>query len=101
MNNYQANNDAITGFILIIIWVIIFFLPVIIATYKGRNFLGWLLYNIFLWPVALVHSLCLKNQRNKCQKCFQPIDGRAVVCPFCNTKITKVEQEHVVENNPK
>jgi len=37
-------------------------IPAFIARYKGRSFIGFWIYGIFLWPVALIHSLVLKDE---------------------------------------
>ncbi len=63
--------------------------PTIIASQKGRSVLGWLLYGTFLWPIALIHALCLKDESYKCPKCYAPINKMAIICPHCHSKLDK------------
>lgn len=47
----------------ILFFLILAFAPAMIAAYKKRRFTGWYVYSVFLFPVALAHSLMLKKPR--------------------------------------
>ena len=40
--------------ILAIIWVAVAFWPARVAARKGHSFLGYFIFSLFLWPVALI-----------------------------------------------
>lgn len=43
--------------------------PAFIAGNKGERFFPWWVYGIFLFPVAMLHALCIKEKRGKtCDK---------------------------------
>lgn len=77
-------------FLIAAAFLILALLPTIIAVKKGRNVLGWFLYTIFLYPVALVHALCLKDESHKCPKCYGAISKLATVCPHCKNELISV-----------
>ncbi len=47
----------------VILALLIALAPAFIAHGKGRNFLFWWLYGVVLGPVALIHSILLRNPR--------------------------------------
>ncbi|NLK00580.1 MAG: zinc ribbon domain-containing protein [Clostridia bacterium] len=57
-------------------------IPGMIARKKGRSFLGWYIYGVLLFIIALPHSLIMKS-RYQCPYCMSNIDPKAVVCPKC------------------
>ena len=38
-------------------------IPAVIAAIKGRSAVGFWLYGFLLFPVALIHSLVMKNEK--------------------------------------
>jgi len=72
-----------------------------IATNKGRSFLGWFIYGIALWPIALIHVLLISNGSKKCPKCFTKIDDRATTCSACRHKFTPAELEIINSSKKK
>jgi len=49
----------------LILMLVVSMIPAAIASGKGRPFVGWWLYGIFIWPVALIHALCLVPLQRK------------------------------------
>lgn len=63
-------------------------LPAFIAKKKGRSFSTWYIYGVFLWIIALIHSLCMKDKSGmQCPACKEWIAENAVVCKHCHTVI--------------
>ena len=66
-------------------------IPANIAYRKGRNFALWLIYGIFLWLIALIHSLCIHDNDKakaikgwrKCPYCGEYSKPEAIVCHCC------------------
>ncbi|EIQ9776278.1 zinc ribbon domain-containing protein, partial [Salmonella enterica subsp. enterica serovar Infantis] len=46
---------------ILLISIVIGLIPALIASSKGRSFLGWWIYGALLFIVALVHSLVIKK----------------------------------------
>lgn len=67
------------GFLLALV---IGFIPAMIAKKKGRSFLGWYIYGVLLFIIALPHSLIMKS-KYLCPYCKSNIDPEATVCPKC------------------
>lgn len=44
--------------------LILAFIPAMVAAFKKRHFTGWYVYSVFLFPIALAHSLTLKKPRH-------------------------------------
>ena len=45
---------ALSVVILVMIWVLLAFWPARVADRKGHSFLGFFIFSLFLWPVALI-----------------------------------------------
>jgi hypothetical protein len=54
--------------ILIVTVLIIGLIPAMIASSKGRGFVGWYIYGCLLFIVALVHALLLKSPAQQAQE---------------------------------
>lgn len=69
-------------------------IPAIIAMRKGQKFVPWLLYGILLWPVALIHSLLLRNEgvevTRACPHCAERVKKEAKVCKHCGRDLEPV-----------
>lgn len=48
--------------IVLIAWILIAFLPAIIAKNKGHSFVGWFILSLFFWWVTLFIVLLLPDQ---------------------------------------
>lgn len=48
----------------ILVVLILAFIPAMVAAHKKHHFTGWYVYSVFLFPVALAHSLTLKKPRH-------------------------------------
>ena len=83
------------------IWVVLLLLvlaliPATIAKKKGENFIGWYIYGVLLWIVALIHSIVMKDKSGRqCPMCKEWIKEEAIVCKHCNTNIAEY-----YKNNP-
>lgn len=78
----------------ILLGVVLAVIPAHIAHTKGRNPLLWLLYALFLWPFALIHSLFLSpNSRAEgytiCKYCTGVVSNLASKCMHCGSDIGK------------
>lgn len=51
--------------IVLIIILLVFAIPGFIAKSKGRSFVGFLIFGLFLWPIALIVALCMKNEKKE------------------------------------
>lgn len=79
-----------------IIWLTMALIVAWIGSTKGRSFVGWFIYGIFLWPIALIHVALISNESMKCPKCYSKIDIRATICKHCKHTFTSDE---IKENN--
>lgn len=97
-------------------WIRVFFwgillglIPAIIAKRKGHSFIGWWIYGILLFIVALPHSLIIKPNRvalereqlndgyKKCPFCAEIIKNDAKVCRYCSRELP--EEDKTVDVN--
>lgn len=68
------------------------FIPAAIASSKGRSFFPWYIYGVFLFLIALIHSLILQKNENapgmkKCRHCASIIPDSAKICPACRQNV--------------
>lgn len=86
-------------FVYIVIWIVIAVVVGLIAHSRGRSFIGWAIYGLLIWPVAIVHLLCIGRTerglerkaraegRTRCPYCSEHIRREARVCPYCRKEI--------------
>lgn len=77
---------------LILLVLAIGFIPAMIASSKGHGFLGWYVYGVALFIVALPHALLVKpneaaqisaGQARRCPACAELVRPEATVCRHC------------------
>lgn len=51
------------GVIWIIIWILIAFWPARVASRKGHSFIGYFIFSLFLFPLALIMAYVVKDRR--------------------------------------
>ena len=54
--------------LILVLALILPLIPALVAKNKGRGFSGWYIYGCLLFPVALVHSLITKGDREGMEK---------------------------------
>lgn len=83
-----------------IIGVVAAFIVAMAAPARGRSPVGWFIYGLVLWPLALIHVLVLpknekaierrqveKGERRPCPHCAEPIRPEARICRFCGRDV--------------
>lgn len=56
-------------FVSLLVCCVLGLTPAFIAGNKGERFFPWWVYGTFLFPVAMLHALCIKEKRGKtCDK---------------------------------
>jgi hypothetical protein len=48
--------------ILAIIWITLAFWPARVAARKGHSFLGYFIFSLFLWPIALITAYVVQDR---------------------------------------
>lgn len=74
-------------------------IPAMIAKKKGRSFLGWYIYGVLLFIIALPHSLIISSNY-QCPHCRSNIDPAATVCAKCARNIRGQLMEVSKDLNP-
>ena len=98
-------------FLWFVIWILIGVVVGLIAASRGRSFIGWGIYALLIWPVALVHLVCIPRTerglerraradgRSRCPHCSEHVRHEAKVCPYCRKKVGPAERrwdDHIV-----
>ena len=93
---------------ILIIALAIATVPGFIARTKGRSFLPWFFYGLFLTPIAIIHALIIKPNENasgmkKCSACASVIPAEATICPACRNSFERNDSNRNIGgqiNNP-
>ena len=85
-------------FFIFIIAIAIVITIATIAKNKGRSFFLWLIYGLFLTPIAFFHALFLKANEfasgmKKCPQCASVIQEVAKICPNCKTHLDASDKQ--------
>ena len=81
-------------------------IPAKIAKGKGRSFGKWWLYGVLIFPVAVVHSIVIKENdvhrllsgnQKKCPYCAEVIKKEALVCRYCGRDLPKSEPGAIID----
>lgn len=73
-----------------LIWLPLAVIPASIAKRKGRKFWRWWVYGIFLFLVALIHSIVINAPSKKCPHCAEDIKPEAKVCRYCGRDVLPI-----------
>jgi hypothetical protein len=60
--DWRSTLSFILFVILAIIWVALAFWPARVAARKGHSFLGYFIFSLFLWPVALIVAYVVEDR---------------------------------------
>ncbi|MCY4408779.1 MAG: zinc ribbon domain-containing protein [Rhodospirillaceae bacterium] len=86
---------------ILVLWIVIPLAIGLVANSRGRSFIGWFLYALLIWPVALIHLLLIGRTekgwerkarvegRVHCPHCAEFIQRQARVCPHCRKDVRK------------
>lgn len=61
--------------------------PAFIARRKGHSFVGYYVFGLLLWIVAVPHALTRKDLRARCPECREVVQADATRCPHCGSVI--------------
>jgi hypothetical protein len=53
---------ALSVVILVMIWVLLAFWPARVADRKGHSFLGFFIFSLFFWPIALIVAYLVEDR---------------------------------------
>jgi len=85
------------------IWIVLIItgaIAAVIAQSKGRSGLGWFIYGACFPGIAIIHALCIKENKDtkkQCPDCRSWVDRKAKVCKNCSYRFTKKEMQVLVE----
>jgi hypothetical protein len=54
--------DFVLIVLAVVIWVALAFWPARVAARKGHSFLGYFVFSLFLWPVALIVAYVVQDR---------------------------------------
>lgn len=76
--------------------LIIAFIPAYIAKNKGRSFAPWYIFGLLLFPVAVITSLFVGDERRTCPYCKSKIDRQATICKYCHSILPPFQERKSV-----
>lgn len=81
-------------------------IPATIAANKGRSFIGWWIYGILLFIIALIHSILIKAAdipvgARQCPWCAEPIKNEAIICKHCGRDAPAPEKKELTPEQEK
>lgn len=82
---------------------ILAYIPASIAGHKGHSIGKWFVYGFFLPPIAMVHSLLIKDYKKDykvCPNCAELVKKEAKVCRFCGNKLPVSLTEEIKPSKP-
>lgn len=81
-----------------LVLAIIACIPAAIAYHKGRSFIGWWVFGVLLWIVAIIASCVIskdedaiamrEGKNRRCPYCSEWIRKEAIICKYCNKKLS-------------
>lgn len=83
------------------LWIVGALAAPVAGAAKGRSAVGWFFYGLLIWPVAIIHALCLpgpkvllppQEYRVPCPACSELIIPSALICPHCRSPHTARER---------
>lgn len=99
---------AVTFLWVLLVGMALALIPASIAKGKGRSFIGFWVYGILLWPIALIHALVMKDEvvavaskrpTRKCPFCAEMILAEASVCRYCGKDLPPRDQTPIFRNS--